>query len=50
MKPKLRGNQCLKCEKTHEDCRDSSCVKAEISAYVCRVFGIAPTQQKRKRD
>ena len=38
MKAKLRGNQCIKCEKTHEECRMTGCSRADISAYVCRVF------------
>lgn len=50
MKTKLKGNQCTKCEKTQEECRDSDCPKADISAYVCRVFGIPPVRRARKRS
>lgn len=49
MKTKLKGNQCIACEKTHEECRSSRCSKAGISAYVCRIFGIPPVHQARKR-
>ena len=42
MKTKLKGNQCAECKKTHEVCRSSGCPKANISDYVCRIFGISP--------
>jgi hypothetical protein len=50
MATKLRGNQCHMCEKTHEVCRDTNCSKAEISAHVCRVFGIPPNRKACKRS
>jgi hypothetical protein len=50
MKTELRGNQCRMCEKTHEECRDTNCPKAEVSAHVCRIFGILPNRKPRKRD
>jgi len=34
--------------KTHEECQDSNCQKAEISAYVCRIFGIPKRKSRRK--
>lgn len=48
MKPKLRGNQCVMCEKTHEECAGSTCGKADISTYVCYIFGIRPNRRKRR--
>lgn len=48
MKAKLRGNQCIACEKKHEECRDTGCPKASVSTYVCRMFGIPPTRKARK--
>lgn len=47
MKSKLRGNQCTKCEKTHEECADgNSCPKADISLYVCMMFGTRPKPKR----
>jgi hypothetical protein len=46
MKTKLKGNQCAECKKTHEVCGSSDCAKADISAYVCRIFGI-PLKRRR---
>ncbi|QJD49775.1 hypothetical protein SEA_CLUBPENGUIN_51 [Streptomyces phage ClubPenguin] len=49
MKAKLRGNQCWTCEKTHEECAGSTCVKADISDYVCRIFGVRPIRKRKRR-
>lgn len=43
MGTKPRGNQCGKCEKTHEKCADSKqCPKWRLSYEVCVVFGTRP--------
>lgn len=49
MKSKLRGNQCTKCEKTHEQCAMSNCAKSDVSIYVCRMFGTLPAQLIRRK-
>lgn len=43
MKVKINGNQCGKCEKTHEKCADDrKCPKWQLSYNVCVVFGTRP--------
>jgi hypothetical protein len=50
MKARLRGDQCPKCEKTHEECMGSSCAKAGISEYVCRMFGVRPVRKQTRKS
>lgn len=50
MAKKLNGNQCSKCEKTHEECaRVNKCPKADISRHVCVVFGTWPPRPLPRR-
>lgn len=45
---KLKGNQCISCEKTHEECVGTSCIRSDLSEYVCRLFGTLPSRAVRR--
>jgi hypothetical protein len=47
---KLKGNQCIACEKTHEECVGTSCTRSNISEYVCRMFGTLPHRVIRRSN